>query len=298
VDKERAHSDKLYSFAAPLRFRHMFIVTYGRSGSTLLNGVLNSIPGVCVRGENWNALFHVFCAAQAAAQASSQHLERPGGEIQATIASPVSPWYGAAAIEVEKFRHSLVAGFVDHVLSPPEDAVALGFKEVRYDIAEMSDAQFDAYVDFLLEAFDRACIIFNVRRWRDVARSQWWAANPFARWFVRNCDARFERCMQRHPSSTFKVKYENYAGNPDNLKPLFAFLGATFDRELIAKVLATPHSYRFDAETLEYRNSRSWLIATLELTTRWLRRLSAWRSSWRRRIRSAVRRRRSVVRFL
>src|SRR5688572_1085508 len=31
---------------------HLFIVTYGRSGSTLLQGVLNSIPGYLIRGEN------------------------------------------------------------------------------------------------------------------------------------------------------------------------------------------------------------------------------------------------------
>jgi hypothetical protein len=31
---------------------HLFIVTYGRSGSTLLQGILNSTPGVLIRGEN------------------------------------------------------------------------------------------------------------------------------------------------------------------------------------------------------------------------------------------------------
>src|SRR5215213_881342 len=39
---------------------YVFVVTYGRSGSTLLMGLLNSIPGYLVRGENWDALHHLF----------------------------------------------------------------------------------------------------------------------------------------------------------------------------------------------------------------------------------------------
>ena len=32
-------------------FGYLFVVTYGRSGSTLLMGLLNSIPGYLIRGE-------------------------------------------------------------------------------------------------------------------------------------------------------------------------------------------------------------------------------------------------------
>ena len=32
--------------------RFLFVVTYGRSGSTLVQGLLNAMPGVLVRGEN------------------------------------------------------------------------------------------------------------------------------------------------------------------------------------------------------------------------------------------------------
>ena len=42
------------------RLDFVFVVTYGRSGSTLLMGLLNSIPGFLIRGENWDALHHLF----------------------------------------------------------------------------------------------------------------------------------------------------------------------------------------------------------------------------------------------
>ena len=43
----------------------VFVVTYGRSGSTLLQNVLNTIPGYCIRGENANTLAHLAKACHA-----------------------------------------------------------------------------------------------------------------------------------------------------------------------------------------------------------------------------------------
>ncbi len=48
------------SGGAPEGLGYLFIVTYGRSGSTLLQGILNSIPGYLIRGENRAALFHLY----------------------------------------------------------------------------------------------------------------------------------------------------------------------------------------------------------------------------------------------
>jgi hypothetical protein len=36
--------------AADLKFNYIFIVAYARSGSTLLQGIINSIDGVVIRG--------------------------------------------------------------------------------------------------------------------------------------------------------------------------------------------------------------------------------------------------------
>ena len=39
---------------------YVFVMTYGRSGSTLLMGLLNTIPGYLVRGENDDALRYLY----------------------------------------------------------------------------------------------------------------------------------------------------------------------------------------------------------------------------------------------
>src|SRR5262245_42168913 len=48
---------------------YVFVMTYGRSGSTLLMGLLNTLPGYLIRGENDDAMkflydFHRTCVAR------------------------------------------------------------------------------------------------------------------------------------------------------------------------------------------------------------------------------------------
>jgi hypothetical protein len=218
----------------PLRFRHIFLITYGRSGSTLLNGILNSIPGVCMRGENYNALAHLGRAVEAVTKTR----EKAAGPD-----TPVLAFHGSALVDPKGFRRKLVAAFVDHVIRPPSDAVAIGFKEIRFVAAQMSEAQYDQYIEFLFESFERSCIVFNSRKWIDVARSEWWRKDPLAVEHIRQCEQRFRRTMQLRPDSTFWVEYDRYIRDPDELRGLYAFLGAEFDRAAIERVLQVRHSY-------------------------------------------------------
>jgi hypothetical protein len=247
-----------------LKFRHIFIVTYGRSGSTLLNGILNSIPGVCLRGENLNTLAFL-CRAVSAADYAHK-IERPS-------TSPTHPWNGSSLIEVDAFRRKLIDAFVEHVLKPPADAEAIGFKEIRHGIQDMSENEYDSYIQFILGSFERSCIIFNIRSWREVARSEWWISNPLARSHLRLLEARFNRSLALHPESTFLVDYSKYIVNPDELRALFSFLHAGFDREMIERVLQRTHSYHSSKTELErLRSKRSISIAILEAMIRKIKR--------------------------
>lgn len=48
-----------------MRFNHILIITYGRSGSTLLMSLLNTVDGVLIAGENYNVCLHLFRAYKA-----------------------------------------------------------------------------------------------------------------------------------------------------------------------------------------------------------------------------------------
>ena len=41
-------------------YSYIFIVTYAKSGSTLLQSLINAAPGVDIKGENTNALYHLY----------------------------------------------------------------------------------------------------------------------------------------------------------------------------------------------------------------------------------------------
>ena len=69
---------------------YTFVVTYGRSGSTLLMGVLNSIPGYCLRGENYGTFIHTYRAFGA--------LRASKTKFGATALESTSPLYGADQI--------------------------------------------------------------------------------------------------------------------------------------------------------------------------------------------------------
>jgi hypothetical protein len=67
----------------------LVVVTYGRSGSTLVQGLLNAMPGVLVRGEHQFALLTLFRVHQqlVAVRARYGELSRERG--------PWAAWFGA-----------------------------------------------------------------------------------------------------------------------------------------------------------------------------------------------------------
>ncbi|RMH46680.1 MAG: sulfotransferase [Alphaproteobacteria bacterium] len=213
-------------------YRFVFLLTYGRSGSTVLNRVLNAIPGYLIRGENENALFHLFRYLQALRRARHDYLRRDAG--------PEHPWFGANGIRVRRIMAESLNGFLRHVLRPEPDSRVLGFKEIRHTRLAMSGPEFRAYAEFLLEAFPGARLVFNTRRWQDVARSGWWTQMPpeRVREVLDDADARFAAMRDAHPDRCILMRYEDYAADPAALRPLFDFLGEPFDAAAIGALMA------------------------------------------------------------
>src|SRR6478752_7517904 len=103
---------------------YIFVMTYGRSGSTLLMGLLNTIPGYLIRGENDDALrflhdFHTTCLER------SQHwpVDR--------VRRKTDAFYGIGdfppALSIAGARRLAI----DTLLRPKPDTRVTGFKEIR-----------------------------------------------------------------------------------------------------------------------------------------------------------------------
>ena len=92
--------------------RHLFIVTYGRSGSTLLQNLVNSIPGYEIRGENNNALLHYFRAWKAIEGSETLTQMRNAK----TPTDQTHPWFGGEKIFPKQMGRTLTRNFVANVL--------------------------------------------------------------------------------------------------------------------------------------------------------------------------------------
>ncbi|WP_193789581.1 sulfotransferase [Salipiger sp. CCB-MM3] len=209
----------------------IFIVTYGRSGSTVLQSLLQSIPGAHITGENNLALEGLFQASRSTRKARQVWGKKPQ--------PPTHPWYGADKLKPNRFEARLAEVFVQEVIQPPNDTRWIGFKEVRYP---RLGTNFPAFLNFCQRAFPNAFFVFNSRNGEDVSKSKWWANKPKAEvlQLVEDMDARFAEFTAANPSCSHHVYYEKTCADVASLQPLFDKLGEPLDLGVARKVLATP----------------------------------------------------------
>lgn len=211
--------------------RFVFVFTYGRSGSTLLMGLLNSIPGYCIRGENNNAVHSLFGFNSRIAEAKRSSLknsERPG-----------HPWFGLNLIDSAELQRAQRDMVVNAVIRPEAHHRVAGFKEIRFSEKEVPD--FAGYIAYIEETFAPCKIVFNHRNLDHVARSGWWKALPEAPERLAVMEERF----QTIPASDtiYHFSYDALCADPAYAAGLMEFLGETYDPKTVERVMSVRHSY-------------------------------------------------------
>lgn len=220
------------------RFQSCLIVTYGRSGSTLLQGVLNTIPGWLIRGENEHFAVHLHRAHAALHLAQT----RP---YPADTSVPSDPWFGIHEVELARMRADC-AMLIRNALVPLAQQQAVrcfGFKEIRYVFAP---EELPGYLDFLTSVLPDLAIIFNFRDIDAVMRSAWW--REWDQVESRAMIDRFERAAIAyhldHPTHSVIMRHEQLIRRDQALRALFDFLGETLNPAKLDPVFATTHSTR------------------------------------------------------
>ncbi|WP_282092578.1 sulfotransferase [Epibacterium ulvae] len=211
----------------------LFIVTYGRSGSTLLQNMINALPGHILRGENANLLGPMVRSWQDLRQSE----QRQKMQAADTPSGPHQPWFGYEAINPDQLGHQLAQAFVHSVLRPAPDTRVIGFKEIRW---HEDPTLFAPMLEFLQRYMPQARFIFNTRNADEVCRSGWWKTmNPgVVRAQLAQAEALYDTWHIQHPDTCLKMHYNTYAKSPEAWKNLFAFLNMPFDSELVEAVLA------------------------------------------------------------
>lgn len=218
----------------------VFLVTYGRSGSTMLQNVLDEIPGYLIRGENDNILYHM-ARAWMVARSSPEIVARREALKAGTRPDPryglqIDPWFGAENIQPGDLGRELAQVFTRCVLRPTPGTRVSGFKEIRFHHA---GADLEAYLDFLLFCFPNSRILFNTRDLEAVAKSGWWVnySREAFQAEVGTADRRFRDYARVHPRRTLLMQYDDYRGNPEAFRALFDFLGEEFDAQNVSGIL-------------------------------------------------------------
>lgn len=212
--------------------KSVFVVTYGRSGSTLLQNLLNSLPGYLIRGENENLLASFARAwdiVQRSTQASDMRAEN-------RITTPQHPWFGYEDVNEHTLGAALARSFVETVLRPDDKTRVIGFKEIRW---HADPALFPVMLNFLRRFFPDAQFIFNLRDHDEVVRSGWWKymdENAVRRQLAR-AETLYTDFEATHPEQCITMCYNQYITGVEAWRPLFKFLGEPFDAAGVTAVL-------------------------------------------------------------
>jgi Sulfotransferase family len=212
-------------------YDYLFVLTYGRTGSTLLQGILDRTPGYCIRGENGGVVYELFRYHRTAIR----HRDRLARK---EPLPPQHPWWGIDGfpedVALRDYRHLVL----DTVLRPTVGSRVVGYKEIEWGYDDLDD-----YLDFMRRVFPGARYVVNTRDLADVAKSKWWANRPDAREHLEKLDGRVRAAGERLGDAAYHVHYDDYKDDPAALRGMFQWLGAPFDRNRIAAVMSQPHSY-------------------------------------------------------
>jgi hypothetical protein len=209
---------------------YLFVVTYGRSGSTLLMGLLNSIPGYLVRGENWHALHHLYLFHRTLAEGSRRW--EP-----ARLRRRTHPFFGAGDFPVQTSLDGIRRLALDTVLRPRDDTRVTGFKEIRWYHDDVEE-----YVAWLREVFPGARFLVNTRDHTDVLKSKWWAKGGDNSEHLADIERRLLATAGRLGDAAYHVHFDDYVADPTTLAPMFAWLGEEYDEAGVWATMTKKHS--------------------------------------------------------
>ena len=212
---------------------YLFVVAYGRSGSTLLQGLLDTIPGYLIRGENRGVLYRLYQYHSA--------LEKAREEFARTDAlTSRDSWFGideySGSLAIARLR-SLI---LETLLKPAVDTRVVGFKEIRWFYDD-----WDRYLEFVQELFPGARFVINTRDHEAVADSQWWGKRPKSEvlTLLAGYEKQLDHMAEKLGGAAYRVHYDDYVADPGRLRGLFEWLGEPFDAAAVADTMAVKHSF-------------------------------------------------------
>jgi hypothetical protein len=221
----------------------VFVVTYGRSGSTLLQGLLNALPRTVVRGENGFYVIELFRATRRATEFAQQH-RRHG------VRNTTSAFFGLGTVRRKPFVTGVRRIMVPMLLGREDrsEVERLGFKEVLWH--EVTAEETEPFFDWFDDVFPGARYILHTRDREALLSSGFWRHEDAESVFEK-----VDRVVEIHdflrrtrPDRVLDTTYERFIGDQETkdaqLRELATFVTGGCDDELLDRlraVLETRH---------------------------------------------------------
>ncbi|MEZ0578575.1 sulfotransferase [Nocardioides sp. MH1] len=218
---------------------YVFVVTYGRSGSTLVQGMLNAMPRTLVRGENGLYIQHLFRAWRAADEIR-QKRKGPSSK------QPTNAFYGINALTRGRFVRNAQRLVTGGILGAEDagDYDRLGFKEVEWH--HLTAEETEPFFGWLDEVCPGAKYVLNTRDVETVLGSGFWQRRD-----TDESVAAIERVVEiqdllrsSRPERVFETRYEvvtgtDRAASDAVLRGLADFVLGDCDDALLDRLRAT-----------------------------------------------------------
>lgn len=234
-----------------MKYDHTLIITYGRTGSTLLQGILNTVDGILIRGENLNICYGLFSSYKSLLNTINNH---------SAAEDPTHPFYGSKDLNENKFITDAYTLIKNQLTSKHKNILNWGFKEIRYTPERLNQEQPDElsnYLDFLNILFPNAAFIFLTREHKNVINSAFW--NKKRSQHALHEIQYFEKeakSWSKTKDNCFWIDYKHLTLATQHLEYLFNFLDFPFNKEKIKSALDTEHSYAGKIENLLHIKNR------------------------------------------
>lgn len=226
------------------KFRSVYVVTYGRSGSTLLTGYLSNLPGFDLKGENY--LFPLPLAEAESRLADAVALKYKGRDKSA------SPWYGSHLFSTVQWRRDIRRALFNQLYPYQPIPKTVGFKEIRWWY-RMDESDYEQKLQWLISVRQPGAIVFLTRNLDKTMAGAWWAKqSEEERAKSRTGLERFEVLVGKyaaaHPDHAIHITYEDFCADSSAAQRLCRFLGIRFREDLYRQTLGERYSYRSKPE--------------------------------------------------
>jgi hypothetical protein len=235
----------------PRPLDYVFVVTYGRSGSTLVQGLLNTLPRVLVRGENSLYVLPIYRASAQAMAFRELHYNHRPRQVS-------SAFYGLRSVQQRRFTTATRRLVTETLLGPVrrDEVDVIGFKEVLWH--EVSPEETEGFFAFLDEAFPGAKYVLNQRTHGNVVGSGFWQKHDDDEVFaaLRRVEQIQAYLRESRPAQVLDTRYELITSDDrevsdQQLRNLAEFVVGSCDDALMASLretLSTGHGpYAFGA---------------------------------------------------